>query len=88
MDVEGILWGAAIPGIEPMVLSIGVVFAALGYDSKPNNEVPHFINRIRFMKKKIDEVLSEEEQQKLEEEQMKELEELKSYEGYIDGDIV
>ena len=37
--VEGVLWAAAIRGIEPIILSLGAAFAAIGLDVKPNHDV-------------------------------------------------
>ena len=33
MVVEGILWAAAVRGIEPLILSFGAAFAAFGLDN-------------------------------------------------------
>ena len=52
--VESHLWAAAIRGIEPIILSFGAAFAALGLDNKPNYDGANFIRLIN-MKKLIEE---------------------------------
>ena len=38
--VEGILWAAAVRGIEPIILSFGAAFAALGLDAHSKDKQP------------------------------------------------
>ena len=44
-SVEGIFWAAAVRGIEPIILSFGAVFAALGLDAHSNHDKQPLLER-------------------------------------------
>ena len=41
--VEANFLTAAVRGMEPIILSVGTVFAALGLDVKPKHDLPLFL---------------------------------------------
>ena len=43
--VEGIFWAAAVRGIEPIILSFGAAFAALGLDAHSNHDKQPLMQR-------------------------------------------
>ena len=40
--VKGTLLGAAVRGIEPIILSLGAAFTAFGIDSQPRHDINHY----------------------------------------------
>ena len=40
--VEGMFWAAAVRGIEPIILSFGAAFAALGFNVHSNYDIHPF----------------------------------------------
>ena len=74
-SVKGFIWAAARQGIEPIIMSFGVAFAALGLNYKPDYVAHSLINLIINKKRVLD--MMEEKAKEEEKEKEEYLEKLK-----------